>query len=106
MNPRVWKIAFSCILLAMPARAVTPIAAAKKSVVRISVTMQAPNYRVPWTPGSVGGGVGAGFVIAGERVMTNAHVVSNARFITIEKEDDPKKYIATVQHVAHDCDLA
>ena len=33
-------------------------------------------------------------------------VVSNARFITIEKENDPKKYIATVEHIAHDCDLA
>jgi S1-C subfamily serine protease len=33
-------------------------------------------------------------------------VVSNARFLTVEKENDPKKYIATVEHIAHDCDLA
>jgi S1-C subfamily serine protease len=33
-------------------------------------------------------------------------VVSNARFITVEKENDPKKYIAKVEHIAHDCDLA
>ena len=39
-------------------------------------------------------GVGAGFVIDGDRIMTNAHVVSNARFIVVEKEDDPQHYPA------------
>ncbi len=78
----------------------------KKSLVRITVTEQDANYRIPWTPGNVGGGTGAGFVIDGRRVMTNAHVVSNVRFLSIEKENDPKQYIAHVEHVAHDCDLA
>jgi S1-C subfamily serine protease len=45
-------------------------------------------------------------VVSGNRVVTNAHVVSNARFLTLEKENDPKKYIAKVEHIAHDCDLA
>ena len=38
--------------------------------------------------------------------LTNAHVVSNARLLTVEKEHDPKKYVATVEHIGHDCDLA
>lgn len=78
----------------------------KRSLVRISVTEQAANYRLPWTPGNIGSGTGAGFVIGGNRIMTNAHVVSNVRFLSVEKENDPKKYIARVQHIAHDCDLA
>lgn len=78
----------------------------RRSLVRISTTSQDPDYKVPWTPGNIGGGVGAGFVIDGQRIMTNAHVVSNARFLSIEKENDPKKYVATVQFVGHDCDLA
>ena len=78
----------------------------RKSVLRINVTAQEINYRVPWMPGSIFSGVGAGFILDGQRVMTNAHVVSNARFLTIEKENDPKKYPATVEHIAHDCDLA
>jgi S1-C subfamily serine protease len=45
-------------------------------------------------------------VVDGKRVMTNAHVVSNARFLTISKEGDPNPYLAKVLHVAHDCDLA
>jgi S1-C subfamily serine protease len=77
-----------------------------QSLVRISVTTAEPNFRTPWNPGNVGGGTGAGFVIAGKRVMTNAHVVSNARFLTVDRENDPKRYIARVAHVAHDCDLA
>jgi S1-C subfamily serine protease len=57
-----------------------------ESMVRISTSSQQPDYAVPWNPGSMSGGVGAGFVIAGNRIMTNAHVVSNATFITVLKE--------------------
>lgn len=52
------------------------------------------------------GGTGTGWVVSKDRILTNAHVVSNARFLTLEKERDPKKYIAVVEHIAHDCDLA
>lgn len=79
---------------------------ARNAVVRVSVTSQNPDYRTPWNPAPTQGGRGAGFVIEGKRVLTNAHVVSNARFITLEKEGDPNSYTARVQHIAHDCDLA
>ena len=32
--------------------------------------------------------------------------MSNSRYLTVEREGDPNKYPATVQFVAHDCDLA
>ncbi len=78
----------------------------RKSIARINNTAQEANYRAPWLPGGMGGGSGTGWVVASDRLLTNAHVVSNARFLTVEKENDPKKYIATVEHIAHDCDLA
>ena len=78
----------------------------RRSVVRITTTAQDPDYKVPWNPGNMTRGVGAGFIIAGPRIITNAHVISNARFITVERENDPKKYPARVKFVAHDCDLA
>ncbi len=78
----------------------------RQSVARINNTAQDSNYRMPWVPGPMGGGNGTGWVVTGQRLVTNAHVVSNARFLTVEKENDPKKYIATVEHIAHDCDLA
>ena len=77
-----------------------------RSLVRIEATSQEPNYKTPWSPGDVASGVGAGFVVHGKNIMTNAHVVSNARFLTVSKEGDPNPYLAKVLHIAHDCDLA
>jgi S1-C subfamily serine protease len=78
----------------------------QKSIVRITATEVEPDYRAPWNSGVVQRGVGAGFIIDGSRIMTNAHVVSNSRYLVVEREGDPNKYRATVQFVAHDCDLA
>ena len=78
----------------------------QKSLVRITATEVEPDYKAPWNAGSLQRGVGAGFVISGNRILTNAHVVSNSRYLTVEREGDPNKYPATVQFVAHDCDLA
>ncbi len=99
---------FRSILAALALAALSPLAAAPvaQSLVRIEATSQEPNYRLPWNPGEVSGVVGAGFIIAGNRIITNAHVVSNSRFLTVSKEGDPNPYPARVLHVAHDCDLA
>lgn len=78
----------------------------RMSVVKIETTVQDPNYKMPWNPGSVSQGRGSGFILKGNRILTNAHVVSDARFITVERDGDPNKYPARVIHVAHDCDLA
>lgn len=93
----------ACAVLTAVTLEAAPVA---RSLVRIEATFQEPNYRVPWNPGEVSSGVGAGFVIAGNRILTNAHVVSNVRFITVAKEGDPKPYRAKVSLVGHDCDLA
>ncbi len=98
-------------VLSLLAASLVPLARAdvsevRKSVFRITTTMQAPDYRVPWNPGNMGRGVGAGFLISNGRIMTNAHVVSDARFVEIEREGDPKKYTAAVAFIANDCDLA
>lgn len=84
----------------------TQAARVADSLVRIQATSQEPNYRAPWSGGAVVSGVGAGFVVSGNRILTNAHVVSNSRFLTVSKEGDPKPYPARVLHIAHDCDLA
>lgn len=38
--------------------------------------------------------------------MTNAHVVSWAKQILVRRYQDPKPYVAKVQFIGHDCDLA
>ncbi len=72
----------------------------------IEVTSQTWDYRLPWNPGTVSSARGAGFVIDRKRIVTNAHVVSGARNLTVQREADPRKYPAKVLFVAHDCDLA
>ena len=93
----VWGLVSIAVLQASPVIS---------SLVRIEVTSQEPNYKAPWNAGEVASASGSGFVITGNRIMTNAHVVSNARFITVSKEGDPKPYPARLLHIAHDCDLA
>src|SRR6516162_5800175 len=100
-------LALAAFLFLSHAVAQTPrVVDIPKSLVRITTTSQEPDYKVPWNPGSISGGIGAGFVVEGERILTNVHVVSNARFIVVEREDDPQRYPAVVQFVGHDCDLA
>jgi len=96
-------------LLVLAAGLCLPFAAKaepSQSMVRISTTSQQPDYTSPWNPPTVTEGVGAGFIIEGKRILTNAHVVSNATFVTVLKEGDPILWPARVIHIAHDCDLA
>ncbi len=99
-----------------PAQAVVPVPVpiappkpngpVQKSLVRITNTAAEPDYKAPWNAGGLQRSVGAGFVIDGNRIMTNAHVVSNSRYLTVERDGDPNKYPAKVQFLANDCDLA
>ena len=77
-----------------------------RSVLRIEVSTQVPDYQAPWNSGRFGGGIGTGFIIGKNRILTNAHVVSNARRVLITVHGSPVKYPAKVEHIAHDCDLA
>src|ERR1700747_1851187 len=97
---------FFALAIAASAVAETSKPDIHKSLVRITTTSQDPDYRVPWNPGNITVGIGAGFVIDGNRILTNAHVVSNGRLIVIEKENDPKEYIGKVEFIGSDCDLA
>ncbi|MFA7159835.1 MAG: serine protease, partial [Kiritimatiellia bacterium] len=76
------------------------------SIVKIYVTAQREDFKAPWQPGGAFSGNGSGLIISKKRILTNAHVVSDARFIEIQREGDPKKYQAVVQFAGHDCDLA
>src|SRR5438552_10382059 len=103
MKPSATPPPVAPIVVAAPKQ---PNGKIQKSLVRITSTEVEPDYRAPWNTGAIGRGVGAGFVIDGPRIMTNAHVVSNTRYLTVERDGDPNKYPARVVFVAHDCDLA
>lgn len=105
-SPHTVMPMFRILLILVAGMCLAQASPVAKSLVRIEATSQDPDYKAPWNPGEVGGGVGAGFIISGNRIMTNAHVVSNARFLTVSKEGDPKPRPARVLFIAHDCDLA
>jgi len=83
-----------------------PFQTARRSVVKIHVTKQEDDYSLPWQGGRMMNGTGTGFIIGRRRILTNAHIVSNARFIQIQKDGDPRRYDAAVRFAGHDCDLA
>src|SRR5215467_12395294 len=108
-RPGPWKSsppAQEVVPVPVPMAPPKPNGPVQKSLVRITATAVDPDYKAPWNAGGLQRGVGAGFVISGNRIMTNAHVVANSRYITVERDGDPNKYPAQVQFIANDCDLA
>jgi S1-C subfamily serine protease len=78
----------------------------EKSVVQIINAYQEPNWAAPWIFDVPHFASGTGFVIAGNRIMTNAHVVAWTKQLLVRKYHDPQKYFAQVEFVGHDVDLA
>jgi len=60
----------------------------------------------PWTVKPQREGSGSGFIVDGQRIVTNAHVVADAKAIFIRAHGSPQHYVAEVVAVGHECDLA
>jgi S1-C subfamily serine protease len=78
----------------------------EKAMVKIFTVANNPDYYQPWQMVGQGSSSGSGCVIDGNRILTNAHVVSNATFIQVNKSGETQKYVAKVLAVDHECDLA
>lgn len=93
-------------LLSAPLCAQNGSSSLYRSVLRIEVATQIPDYETPWNSGRFSGGIGTGFLIGKNRILTNAHVVSNQQRILVTVHGSPRKHPAKVEFIAHDCDLA
>jgi len=78
----------------------------KEAIVQIHKVSSKPYYYSPWKLSNSESSTGSGCVIRGERILTNAHVVSNQKFLQVQKYGDPKRYNASVLHVSHEADIA
>lgn len=78
----------------------------KESVVKIYTVYNRYNYHDPWQMLGQEEGSGSGCIISGRRILTNAHVVADQIFIQVRRSGEAKKYLAEVEIVAHECDLA
>jgi len=76
----------------------------EKSVVMIRCVQQEFDSVTPWKQTAMVQGTGSGFVIEGKRILTNAHNVSNYKYVEVKKQNLPKRYPASVTYVGHDCD--
>lgn len=78
----------------------------RKAVLKVYVTNQRWDHSLPWQRQSPSRGTGTAFIIDDQRIISNAHVVSDARHILLQKDRDPRLYPARVVFSADDCDLA
>ena len=78
----------------------------KDSMVKIYCVENQPDYDNPWNMKGPQASSGSGCVIDGNRILTNAHVVSDQTFVQVRLHGRSKKYPARVLAVSHEADLA
>ena len=78
----------------------------KDAIVKIYTVASEPSYFSPWKIGDPESSTGSGCVISGERILTNAHVISNQKYMQVQPYGQSKRYNAHVLYVSHEADLA
>jgi len=78
----------------------------RDSIVKIFCVSNSPDYDNPWNRRGPRRGYGSGCVIDGNRILTNAHVVSDHTFLQVQLNGRPVKYNAHVAFISHEADLA
>lgn len=78
----------------------------RDAVLKVYVTSNSMDYYRPWQSLGSTSMTGSATILSGNRILTNAHVISDHTFIQLRKVSDPQKYTARVLAIAYDCDLA
>ncbi len=78
----------------------------RTAMVKIRTIRTRPSYSAPWDKHSPEAVHGSGCIIPRERILTNAHVVSDKTFIQVWRYGQTRKYKARVRFVSHEADLA
>ncbi|CAM8912668.1 unnamed protein product [Rhodiola kirilowii] len=76
------------------------------AVVKVFCVHTEPNFSLPWQRKRQYSSSSSGFVIAGRRVLTNAHSVEHYTQVKLKKRGSDTKYLATVLAVGTECDIA
>ncbi|VEU34121.1 unnamed protein product [Pseudo-nitzschia multistriata] len=77
------------------------------SIVKIYATHNfEPDTTMPWQKQKSYNSYSSGFAINGRRILTNAHSVEYAGQVLVRRRGSSRKYRATVEVVANECDLA
>jgi S1-C subfamily serine protease len=98
----VWRMIVGLIACAAPAAA--GAADPQDSVVHITAEWRVPNPIRPWLRNN-GEVTGSGVVIDGNRILTNAHVLTFATRVTVKGREGGEEYEAKVVGLGPDVDL-
>jgi len=108
--PKITFFAFIILFFIVTLSIVWPGSAAatdvRDSMVKIYCVQNEPDYDNPWNMKGPETFSGSGCVIAGNRILTNAHVVSNHTFIMVRLHGQSEKHQAKLIAISHDADLA
>jgi S1-C subfamily serine protease len=99
-----WITYFLClnfILIAAPAED-----RIKPAMVKIYCISNSPDYYNPWSMKGPRSSTGSGVIIDGNRILTNAHVISNRTYIQVRRFGQAQRIEARVLAVSHHADLA
>jgi S1-C subfamily serine protease len=102
----LFKFSFALILSLVWAGDCFSRTEVKDAVVKIYTVFNCYNYHEPWQKWGQKSFHGSGCIIKGNRILTNAHVVSDQTFIQVRRAGKAKKYTAKVETIAHESDLA
>ena len=105
---KIMSLTFMAILFAFLCCPPTALSGTeiKKSLVKIFTAMAEPDYFHPWNKSLPIQISGSGCIIEGERILTNAHIVSNQTFVQVLRYGQSQKVRAKVIAVSHEVDLA
>lgn len=99
-----WGVALA--FLATGALAQGKASGIENSVVKVFASARYPDYYKPWTKQAPSEVTGSGVVIDGNRILTNAHVVSYASEVQVQANQAGNKVSARVDAISYDIDLA
>ncbi|KAK3030095.1 hypothetical protein RJ639_037643 [Escallonia herrerae] len=89
-----------------PLWAVDRVVLAMDAVVKVFCVHTEPNFSLPWQRKRQYSSSSSGFVIAGRRVLANAHSVEHYTQVKLKKRGSDTKYVATVLAIGTECDIA
>jgi S1-C subfamily serine protease len=104
--PLFFRFLFAVFFLSICFNSYAETTRVKNAVVKIYTVYNQHNYHEPWQKKGQDAYHGSGCIIEGNRILTNAHVVSDQTFIQVRRAGKAKKYTALVDMVGHESDLA
>jgi S1-C subfamily serine protease len=99
-------LGLTTLLAAPPVPPAAPPAAPADSVVKVTASVRYPDPTRPWARPRAVEVAGTGVVIAGNKVLTNSHLVRYATEVHVQSRRGGDKFEATVEVAGHDVDLA